>query len=102
MKASNKALRGIAHHLDPIVTVSEAGLTPNVLTELQRALNDHELVKVRLGILDRDNRRSVGDDAARRTGAQMVQRIGKVVVLYKHNPDAKPALSNVVRFGISG
>ena len=43
-----KSLRGIAHHLDPVVAVSERGLSEGITEETERALNDHELIKVKV------------------------------------------------------
>lgn len=93
-----KRMRGIAHHLDPVVTVAESGITEGVVGEVDRALTDHELIKVRISLVDRDARRGISDELCARTGAALVQRIGKVVVLYRQSPDAKPALSNLARY----
>ena len=93
-----RTLRGLAHHLDPILTIGESGATDNAVRELDRALTDHELVKVRLHMDDRAARRAVIEDLRERSGATLVQRIGKVVVLYRANPEARPALSNVARY----
>ena len=93
-----KKLRGIAHHLTPVVTIGEGGATDNAVRELERALTDHELVKVRLHIDDRVERSAAIEGVRSRTGATLVQRIGKVAVLYRANPEAKPALSNVARY----
>ena len=93
-----RTLRGMAHHLDPIVTIGENGATDNAVRELDRALTDHELVKVRLHLDDRAARLAVIEDLRQHSGATLVQRIGKVVVLYRANPEAKPALSNVARY----
>lgn len=93
-----RTLRGMAHHLDPVVAIGEHGATDNAVRELDRALTDHELVKVRLHVDDRAARRAVIEDLRARSGATLVQRIGKVVVLYRANPEARPALSNVARY----
>ena len=93
-----KRLRGIAHHLNPVVTVGDSGLSDDVVRETERALGDHELIKARLNIFDRDERKSTGQTLAERTGATVVQIIGKVWVLYRSNPDADPKLSNLARF----
>ncbi len=93
-----KALRQIAHHLDPVVIVGDGGVSDGVEAETERALTDHELIKVRLAIGDREERQTAGDDLATRTGAEVIQRIGKVVVMYRENPKADPRLSNVQRY----
>lgn len=93
-----RELRAIAHHLRPAVIVASAE-SASAVAEVDRALRDHEIIKIRVNITDRKCRESAGDTIARETSAQVVQRIGKIVVLYRANPEAKPALSNLKRFG---
>lgn len=97
-QAQKKALRSIGHHLNPVVTVSENGISDNLLAELDRALRDHELVKVKLALPDRDDRTLVLETLTRDGNAELVQSIGKVALLYRKNPQANPKLSNIVRF----
>ena len=79
-------LKGRAHPLEPIVTVGHDGLTDAVVTEIDRALTAHELIKVRIGGDDRAQRVALGDDIAARTDATVVHRVGKVVILWRPNP----------------
>jgi len=97
-QAQKKAFRSIGHHLNPVVTVSENGLTEGVMAELARALEDHELVKVKLAIGDREARNAVTAELAEASHSELVQTIGKVVLLYRHNPRVNPKLSNIQRF----
>lgn len=78
-----KHLRRLAHPLHPLVMLGNAGLTEGVVNELDRALNDHELVKVSARVGDRGARDEALDELARRTEAQIVQRIGHVGVFYR-------------------
>jgi RNA-binding protein len=78
-----KQLRRLAHPLSPIVMLGNAGLTDGVATELDRALTDHELVKVSARIGDRDSRHAALGELARRTQSELVQRIGHVGVYYR-------------------
>jgi len=94
-----KRLRQIAHHLDPIVTIGDAGITDAIVAETERALTDHELIKVRMHSTDRDERALAADALATACKADIVQSIGKILVLYRRNPEAKPKLSNLARFG---
>jgi RNA-binding protein len=94
-----KHLRQIAHHLDPVVTVGDQGVTESVLAETERALTDHELIKVRLHSGERDERQALAQALATACTATVVQSIGKIIVLYRRNPNAKPRLSNLTRFG---
>lgn len=96
-----KRLRQIAHHLDPVILVGDAGVTDSVIAETTRALLDHELIKVRVAGEDRAARQAGIAHLARGCDAQIVQTIGKMVVLYRRNPDAKPKLSNLSRYSAS-
>lgn len=96
-QAKIKQLRGIGHKLNPIVTISENGFTEGVVAELERALNDHELIKVKLALNDRDDRQTVIDELAQLTGAEVVQQIGKVVLIYRLARKTNKKLSNLHR-----
>lgn len=80
-------LKARAHALEPIVQLGHAGLTDAVVTETDRALTAHELIKIRVGGADRDERASVIDDLCARTDAALVQRVGRVAVLWRPRPD---------------
>ena len=93
-----KSLRGVAHHLDPVVAVSERGVTVGIIEETDRALGDHELIKVKVLSPDRVSRDAVATALAQATSSTVLQQIGKVAVLYRHNPKANPKLSNIARY----
>ena len=78
-----KALKGRAHKLEPVVQIGGKGLTDEVVAEIERALDAHELIKVRAGGLERDARGQALDAICRKTGAQAVQQVGKVFVLFR-------------------
>jgi RNA-binding protein len=96
--ATRKRLRRIAHHLQPVIIVGDAGVSDGVIAETERALADHELIKVKINAEDRDDRAVLGDRLLEVCGAEAVQRIGKILVAYRRNPEADPGLSNVARF----
>jgi RNA-binding protein len=91
---TRRALKQRAHALKPVVLVGQAGLTDAVLAEIDRALHDHELIKVRVNGLDRDERNAQVAAMASRSGATLVQRIGNVAVLYRERPEGQPKPSN--------
>lgn len=95
--ADKKQYRAIAHNLNPIIIIGDKGLSEGLLEELNRALNDHELIKVKIAIGDRDDRAEITEALLSETGAQLVQSIGKVVVLLKRNKKPNPKLSNLIR-----
>jgi RNA-binding protein len=80
-----KHLRRLAHPMNPIVMLGNAGLTDAVVAELDRALTDHELVKVSARVGDRDARNQALDVLASRTASELVQRIGHVGVFYRRS-----------------
>ena len=79
-------LRGRAHPLKPVVQIGSVGLTEGVARETERALNDHELIKVRVRGADRAARDALFNELAQRTGSELVHRIGHVAVLYRARP----------------
>ncbi|MWJ27837.1 ribosome assembly RNA-binding protein YhbY [Halomonas sediminis] len=97
-QAQKKAFRSIGHHLSPVVTVSENGVSENLLAELDRALNDHELIKVKLALPERDDRAVMIGELLADSRAELIQTIGKMALLYRHNPQVNPKLSNIKRF----
>tara|TARA_E500000331_G_scaffold168596_1_gene163110 strand:- start:15715 stop:16095 length:381 start_codon:yes stop_codon:yes gene_type:complete len=94
-----KQFRSIAHHLKPIVTVADKGLTANVVAELSRALQDHELIKVKV-VGHRDHRSKVVADLCLQTPAELVQQIGGVATLFRASATPDARLSNLIRHEI--
>jgi RNA-binding protein len=80
-----KHLRRLGHVLKPVVMIGQHGLTPGVVAEAARALEDHELIKVRARVGGRDGRDTALQALAAQTGAAIVQRIGNVGLLYREN-----------------
>lgn len=92
-----KQFRSLGHKLNPIVTIAGNGLNDNVLAELNRALDDHELIKVKLAVAERDERKELVAELLGLPNVELIQEIGKVVLLYRHNKKANPKLSNLHR-----
>lgn len=84
-------LRGLAHHRKPVVTIGANGLSESVLSEIDQALTHHELLKVKLPAVDAPERVSLLDDMCAATGAERVQAIGRVGVIYRPAPE--PSIS---------
>lgn len=80
-------LKARAHALEPVVQVGQAGVTDQVAKELDRALTAHELIKVKVTAADRDEREALCEDIVARAEAAEVQRVGKVLVLYRPRPE---------------
>jgi len=86
--AERQKLKGKAHKLDPVVIVGGDGLSEAVIAEIDRSLKTHELIKVRVNA-DRDERETMLEEICAKTGAQPVQHIGKVLILFRENPETK-------------
>lgn len=95
--AQKKHYRSIGHNLKPVVTVAGNGLSDSVLEELDRALEDHELIKVKLVIADRNLRQSAIAEMCQTSRASLVQEIGKIALLYRAAKKPNAKLSNLVR-----
>ena len=79
-----KYLKGIAHHLQPVVTVAAKGLSENVMMELEQTLERHELIKVKLR-QDRDERALTVTEIEARCGASLVMSIGQTATFFRRN-----------------
>ena len=83
----SRFLRGQAHDLKALLQIGAKGLTPAFLAELDAVLEQHELVKVKIGAEDREARDTMIGEIAEKSGAAVVQRIGHVAVLYRPSKD---------------
>jgi RNA-binding protein len=80
-------LKARAHTLHVILQIGKTGLQDAVVAEVDTALTAHELIKVKVNDPDREARRTLAEDIASRTGAAVVQQVGKVVVLWRPKPE---------------
>ena len=83
-------LKARAHALEPNVSVGSAGPTRAVITEVDRALAKHELIKVKIQGDDRELRKQVGEALAAGADAAVVHRVGKIVILFRPRPEEPP------------
>ncbi len=95
--AQRREYRAIAHNLKPVIIIGDKGLTEGLMQELDRALNDHELIKVKVATNDRDARAEVIDELCSQSGAELVQTIGKIAVIMRRAKQPNPKLSNLSR-----
>ncbi len=92
MKLNSKQishLRGISHSLSPVVMIGNAGLTENVIKEIDLNLNAHELIKVQVAGDDRDARKAMYQAICEQTNALAVHQIGKQLVFYRASETIK-------------
>jgi len=84
-----RQLRSLAHHLKPVVMVGDKGITENLLAELDRALESHELIKVTIAGADKNERRTLSEELCQNSSAELVQMIGRITVLYRAAQEPK-------------
>ena len=84
-------LKARAHALEPVVRIGHAGVTDAMIAEINRALEAHELIKVKIGEGNRDERVAYAETIGARTGAAVVQRVGRVLILWRPRPEAASA-----------
>lgn len=76
-------LRGKAHHLDPVVMIGKEGISDAVLRATDKALEDHELIKIKIPAADQDEFHATVDELMSQTNAEMVQKIGHLLVIFR-------------------
>ncbi|PIT42049.1 ribosome assembly RNA-binding protein YhbY [Snodgrassella alvi] len=81
------ALKARAHQLHAVVLIGQNGLTQEVITETSRNLDAHELIKVQVSGDDRTARVSIAEALCSATGAELIQHIGKQLVLYRRKTE---------------
>ena len=81
-----KDLKAKSHHLNPVVIIGDKGLTKAVLTESSKALEAHELIKVKINIDDRIDRKKITEEMCNELSATKINEIGKVCVIYREKP----------------
>lgn len=88
MSLSNKQIRFLraqAHSLKPVVIIGGNGLTDGVINEINQALDDHELIKVRVNADDRDDKAAIITEICKQTEATPVQTIGHIGIFFRRN-----------------
>jgi RNA-binding protein len=80
-----KMLKQAAHHLKPIILIGSKGLSEAVHKEIERALFDHELIKIKVSAAERDDRDAMIDEIAAKHQALVIQRVGHTVTVYRRN-----------------
>ena len=87
--AQTRFLRGQAHDLRAMLQVGGKGISEALVAEVGNALEQHELIKVKVAAEDRTVRDAMIVELAERTGAALVQRIGHTAVLYRPSKDKR-------------
>ena len=83
-------LRGLAHKLKPVVMIGNAGITENIIQEIDSSLSHHELIKVRISGMERNDRENTAVELCKKTDSELVTTIGHIAVLFR--PSKKPQI----------
>lgn len=89
MKLSSQQIRQLrakAHQLHPIVMIGQHGLTTAVHAEIELALETHELIKIRIGNIDREHKKQLANEICQQHHAELVQSIGHIIAIYRQRP----------------
>ncbi|HEY9017467.1 ribosome assembly RNA-binding protein YhbY [Thiomicrospira sp.] len=78
-----KFLRGIAHGLNPVIIIGSQGVTDSLMAELNKSLEHHELLKVKMAAGEREDRKAIIDYVLTHSKAKLVQTVGKMFVIYR-------------------
>ena len=86
--ARKKQLKAQAHSLKPIILIGQSGLTESVLTEIDKTLDTHELIKIKIRA-EREDRKLIRQQIIDVSQAELIQSIGQIIAVYRKNPDKK-------------
>lgn len=92
-----KHLRSLGHQLNPVIMIAGNGLSENIQLETDRALADHELIKIKLSVGDRELKRQLIKDLCSIVEATLIQEIGNIALIYRKSDNPNPKLSNLHR-----
>lgn len=90
-----KQYKNIGHDLKPIVTIAGNGVSEGVINETERALSDHELIKIKLAVEDRESRHEIIELICKTCRCESVQQIGKVALLFRRSKKEHLKTSNI-------
>jgi RNA-binding protein len=80
-------LRALAHDLKPLVQVGKGGIDGGLIGAVDQALNDHELIKVKVGESAGLDRHEAAENLATATKSEVAQVLGNIVLLYRPDPE---------------
>ncbi|AUM01441.1 RNA-binding protein [Rhodocyclaceae bacterium] len=98
--AQRRELRARAHHLNPVASIASNGLSPTVMTEIERALQAHELIKIRVYGSERGQREALLEELCATLDAAPVQHIGNILVVWRERrEEQRPAAAPAAKTG---
>ncbi|MDI9818947.1 MULTISPECIES: ribosome assembly RNA-binding protein YhbY [unclassified Legionella] len=82
-----QTLKAKAHHLKPVVLLGAKGLTPAIIEEANIALTTHELIKIKISGVEREEKQQIANELCQQLSAELVQLIGNIIVVYRKNEE---------------
>ncbi len=86
--AQRRALRGLGHHLNPVIQIGKAGVTEALVKATAVALEQHELIKISVAREAPTDRKAGPEELAKASGAHIAQIIGRTALLYRRRKEA--------------
>ena len=81
-------LKAQAHHLTPQIQIGKNGVTPQQVTQIKKALNDHELIKIKFNA-HKKQKTELTTEITEKTESEQIDLIGNTLIIYKKQPDPK-------------
>ena len=94
--SEKKHLRSLAHRLKPVVYIGKTGLSPNVITAIDDALEHHELIKIRFQNF-KDQKKELLQTVVQESNCTLIGSIGHIYMLYRQHPDPEKRKINLAR-----
>jgi RNA-binding protein len=97
---TRKRFKSIGHTLNPVIIITNKGLSSNIIEDIDTRLEKNELIKIKVSIPDSEKKAQILDTICSTLDAQLIQKIGHVALLYRSADQPDPKLSNLIRHGI--
>ncbi|CEK11994.1 YhbY family RNA-binding protein [Legionella hackeliae] len=82
-----QSLKAKAHHLKPVILLGAKGLTSAVIEETNVALTAHELIKIKLSGIEKEERHMIAAEICQQLSAELIQLIGNIAIIYRKNEE---------------
>ena len=97
-QSQKKQFRTIGHQLNAVVTIGDGGLSGNVKKEINRALEDHELIKIKLPAGDKESKQALITSLCQSASCELVQKVGNIALIYRAAKKPNAKLSNLLKY----
>ena len=91
-----KLLRKLSHDLRPLIQIGKNGVTPGMIANIDKALKDHELIKIKY-LEHKDQKKTLTRQIVEETGSDLINQIGNTATLYRESPDPEKREINLTR-----